>query len=45
MRLAISNIAWEPAEDDAIASLLQRYGIDAIDIAPGKYFSRPGQGA
>jgi D-psicose/D-tagatose/L-ribulose 3-epimerase len=41
MRLAISNIAWEPAEDDAIASLLQRYGIDAIDIAPGKYFPDP----
>lgn len=41
MRLAISNIAWDVSEDENIASLLQRYGIDAIDIAPGKYFPRP----
>jgi len=41
MRLAISNIAWDVAEDEAIASLLHRYGVDAIDIAPGKYFSEP----
>ncbi len=41
MKLAISNIAWDPAEDEAIASLLRRYGIDAIDIAPGKYFPEP----
>ena len=41
MRLAISNIAWDPAEDVAVAGLLQRYGVDAIDVAPGKYFSDP----
>ena len=41
MRLAVSNIAWDAAEDEAIASLLHRYGIDAIDIAPGKYFPEP----
>jgi D-psicose/D-tagatose/L-ribulose 3-epimerase len=41
MRLAISNIAWDVAEDEAIASLLHRYGVDAIDIAPGKYFPEP----
>lgn len=41
MRLAISNIAWDVSEDDAAASLLLRYGIDAIDVAPGKYFSIP----
>jgi len=41
MRLAISNIAWEVTEDDDIAKLLQRYEIDAIDIAPGKYFPDP----
>lgn len=41
MRLAISNIAWGASEDEAIAALLQRYGIDAIDIAPGKYFADP----
>lgn len=41
MRLAISNIAWDPTEDDAIAALLNRYDVDAIDVAPGKYFSEP----
>ncbi len=41
MRLAISNIAWDVSEDEDIANLLNRYGIDAIDIAPGKYFPDP----
>ncbi|MFC3606467.1 sugar phosphate isomerase/epimerase family protein [Stutzerimonas tarimensis] len=38
MRLAISNIAWDVAEDEAVANLLQRFDVDAIDVAPGKYF-------
>lgn len=42
MRLAISNIAWDVAEDEAVAALLTRRGVDAIDVAPGKYFPRPG---
>jgi len=41
MRLAISNIAWDISEDEDIAKLLKQYGIDAIDIAPGKYFPEP----
>jgi sugar phosphate isomerase/epimerase len=41
MRLAISNIAWDIAEDEAVAGLLQRHRVDAIDIAPGKYFPQP----
>jgi D-psicose/D-tagatose/L-ribulose 3-epimerase len=41
MRLAISNIAWDVTEDEQVAKLLNRYGIDAIDIAPGKYFPDP----
>jgi sugar phosphate isomerase/epimerase len=41
MRLAISNIAWDPPEDERVATLLQRYRVDAIDIAPGKYFPKP----
>ncbi len=41
MRLAVSNIAWDVAEDEAIATLLRRFGVDAIDIAPGKYFPDP----
>ena len=43
MRLAISNIAWDIAEDEALAALLHRYKVDAIDIAPGKYFPKPGE--
>lgn len=41
MRLAISNIAWDTSEDEEVAQLLNRYGIDAIDVAPGKYFPDP----
>lgn len=41
MRLAISNIAWDTSEDEAIARLLHRFGVDAIDVAPGKYFPEP----
>lgn len=43
MRISISNIAWDPSEDEAIAELLNRYRIDAIDIAPAKYFPVPHQ--
>ncbi len=41
MRLSISNIAWDVAEDLAVAKLLDKFGIDAIDVAPGKYFPDP----
>jgi D-psicose/D-tagatose/L-ribulose 3-epimerase len=43
MRLSLSNIAWEPADDARVAVLLQRVGVDAIDIAPAKYFPLPDQ--
>lgn len=41
MRLAISNIAWDITEDTSVSKLLVKYGIDAIDVAPGKYFPDP----
>lgn len=41
MRLSISNIAWDSEEDAAVARLLQKYAVDAIDIAPAKYFKNP----
>ncbi|CAG8871560.1 hypothetical protein PS627_04508 [Pseudomonas fluorescens] len=41
MRLAISNIAWDAIEDQAVADLLGCFAVDAIDIAPGKYFPEP----
>lgn len=43
MRIAISNIAWDVSDDEAVAALLRRYEVDAIDIAPGKYFPVPRQ--
>lgn len=39
MRISISNIAWDVSYDEQICDILQHHGIDAIDIAPGKYFS------
>ncbi|MFT4271260.1 MAG: TIM barrel protein [Pantoea sp.] len=41
MRISISNIAWDPADDEAVCGLLHAYQLDAIDIAPGKYFPDP----
>lgn len=41
MRLAISNIAWDTDQDETIARLLQHFSIDAIDVAPSKYFPEP----
>jgi sugar phosphate isomerase/epimerase len=41
MRIAISNIAWDVTEDEEVAALIKKYGIDAIDVAPGKYFPDP----
>ena len=38
MRIAISNLAWTVSDDKKMVPLLNKYGIDAIDIAPGKYF-------
>lgn len=38
MRISVSNIAWNKQEDANVVRLLQHYEIDAIDIAPGKYF-------
>lgn len=43
MRIAVSNIAWNVSDDAAMAQLLQRHGVDAIDVAPGKYFPQPAQ--
>ena len=45
MRIAISNIAWETADDEPVSRLLQCHGVDAIDVAPGKYFPEPAQAA
>ncbi|WP_312044328.1 TIM barrel protein [Erwinia sp.] len=39
MKISISNIAWDKEEDSAVALLLRKHGVNAIDITPGKYFS------
>lgn len=39
MRLSISNIAWDRSYDHLISQILNNNNIDAIDIAPGKYFN------
>lgn len=38
MRISISNIAWNPDIDFEVAKTLNAFKIDAIDIAPDKYF-------
>jgi sugar phosphate isomerase/epimerase len=43
VRLAISNIAWDISEDNSVARLLEKFGVDAIDVAPGKYFPYPAE--
>jgi sugar phosphate isomerase/epimerase len=40
-RLAVSNIAWEPHDDDAIAEVLRREGVSGVEIAPTKWRARP----
>lgn len=41
MRIAISNIAWEVADDQHVADILKQHDVDAVDVAPGKYFPDP----
>jgi D-psicose/D-tagatose/L-ribulose 3-epimerase len=41
MRIAISNLAWEPRDDAQVAALLAGHRVDAIEIAVGKYFPDP----
>lgn len=41
LRLAASNIAWEPAEDDAVAAILRARGFTGVEIAPTKRWPAP----
>lgn len=38
MRISISNIAWDRNDDEQVVSILHKLHVDAIDIAPGKFF-------
>lgn len=41
LRLAVSNIAWDPSEDDEIAAVLRREGASGVEIAPTKWRDKP----
>ena len=34
MRVAISNIAWQPQDDEHVARLMAQHGVDALEVAP-----------
>ena len=40
-RLAASNIAWEPKEDDQVAAILREHGFTGVEIAPSKRWESP----
>jgi D-psicose/D-tagatose/L-ribulose 3-epimerase len=41
IRLAVSNIAWDPSEDDDVAAVLRREGVTGVEIAPTKWREHP----
>jgi sugar phosphate isomerase/epimerase len=41
MRLAVSNIAWDRAEDEPVRDLLASLGADGVEIAPTKVWADP----
>jgi D-psicose/D-tagatose/L-ribulose 3-epimerase len=41
VRLVVSNIAWKPADDEAVAPVLRECGADAVELAPTAYWPDP----
>jgi D-psicose/D-tagatose/L-ribulose 3-epimerase len=41
MRIAISNIAWHPSEEEPAAALLAAHGIQGLEVAPTKVWAKP----
>ena len=41
MKLAISNIAWDKNEDEAVYGLMRKYGFGGLEAAPGRIFENP----
>jgi D-psicose/D-tagatose/L-ribulose 3-epimerase len=41
MQLCVSNIAWAADQDQAAAEILRKHGIDAVEVAPTKYWPAP----
>jgi sugar phosphate isomerase/epimerase len=40
-QIAVSNIAWAPEDDEAVATFLRKRGVTAIEVAPGRLFAEP----
>ncbi len=38
MKLAVSNIAWGPEQDEVVYSLMKKYGYAGLEIAPTRIF-------
>lgn len=41
MRLAVSNLAWSPDEDEEVAEILVEFGVLGVELAPTKVWSDP----
>lgn len=41
MKLAISNIAWDPADDDTVSGMLRHEGLQGIELAPTVRWAKP----
>jgi D-psicose/D-tagatose/L-ribulose 3-epimerase len=39
MNIAISNLAWQPPDDDQVFALLKEKEVTRVELAPSKYFS------
>lgn len=40
-KISISNIAWSPEHNESISNILNKLGVEFIDIAPSKCFKEP----
>ena len=36
MKFSVSNIAWTPHDDPSVLALLEKYGVEGVELAPGK---------
>lgn len=41
VKLAISNIGWNGADDEKVYALMKKYGFSGLEIAPTRLFSEP----
>jgi len=43
MKLALSNIAWDVKDDDAVGAVMREHGITALEVAPTKRWAKPAE--